>query len=790
MVVKKQKNKKLILLDAHAIIHRAYHALPDFSTSAGVPTGGLYGVAAMLIKIINELKPDYIVACYDLPEPTFRHEAYKAYKAGRAKADDNLILQINRSRDIFKAFNIPIYEKAGFEADDILGTIVEILKDKKIDIVIASGDMDTLQLVNNKKVQVYTLRKGLSDTIIYDEKAVNERFRFGPSLLPDFKGLRGDPSDNIIGIVGIGEKIATTLVSTFGSIENIYAKLKKDEDAFLKLGIKPRVIGLLKEGEEEAFFSKTLATIRRDAPIKFLIPKKTWEESFNLIKIEELFTELEFRTLLSRVKQMFGNGNKEALTLLDGTPTEDVDKKKEVDEDLLKKTAIALWVLKSDITNPKLEDILGYAKTENLVDANDKIMKELKKQGTESVYEDIEFPLIPIIDKAQKRGILVDIKYLKNLSKKYHTKLSKLEKKIWELADREFNINSPKQLGEVLFDEMKLSTKGLKKTAGGARSTRESELVKLREEHKIINEILSYRELQKLLSTYIDNIPDMLDENNRLHTTLNQAGTTTGRFSSTNPNLQNIPIKSEYGTEVRNIFIGSEGYELVALDYSQIEMRILAALSNDKILKKVFQDGGDVHTSVASKVFGVKEKDINKDMRRKAKVINFGIIYGMGVNALRQNLGGTRAEAQEFYNNYFNKFTGVAKYFENVKKEATEKGFTETYFGRRRYFEGIHSPIPFIRASAERQATNAPLQGTASDIIKISMKKANDALEDAELIKDACLLLQVHDELIYEVKKNKVKEVSNIVKEAMENSVKFPVPLTVNVSTGSRWGEI
>jgi len=376
------QKKRLVLLDAHAIIHRAYHALPDFSTSGGVPTGGLYGVAAMLIKIINELKPDYMAACYDLPEPTFRHEAYDDYKAGRAKADDNLISQINRSRDIFGSFNIPIYEKAGFEADDILGTIVEILKGEDIDIVIASGDMDTLQLVNDKKVQVYTLRKGLSDTIIYDQNRVKERFGFLPVLLPDFKGLRGDPSDNIIGIVGIGEKTATTLIQSFGSVENIYTKLKKNEEAFTKAGIKPRIVGLLKEGEEEAYFSKTLATIRRDAPIKFRVPKKTWEQSFDLKKIEDLFAELEFRALLSRVKQMFGNNQQP-------TTNNQQQEQQEIDEKLLKETALALWVLKSDITTPELEDILGYAKTDNLKDANSKIMSDLKKQGTESIYKDI-----------------------------------------------------------------------------------------------------------------------------------------------------------------------------------------------------------------------------------------------------------------------------------------------------------------------------------------------------------------------------------------------------------------
>lgn len=301
-----------MLLDSHAILHRAYHALPDFTSSTGEPTGALYGLAAMLMKIVTDLKPDYIVACFDLPEPTYRHEAYGDYKAGRAKTDDSLVAQINRSRDVFKAFSIPIYEKPGFEADDMLGTIVEqTKKEKDLEVIIASGDMDTLQLVDKKRVQVYTLRKGLNDTVLYDEAAVNERFGFAPVLLPDYKGLRGDPSDNIIGIAGIGEKTATELITHFGSIEDIYKKLKKDKEAFKKAGVKARTIKLLEEGEEEALFSKELATIRRDAKINFVFPKKVWSEELSLQAILDLFTELSFRTLSVRAKTLFGKDGEE-----------------------------------------------------------------------------------------------------------------------------------------------------------------------------------------------------------------------------------------------------------------------------------------------------------------------------------------------------------------------------------------------------------------------------------------------------------------------------------------------
>jgi DNA polymerase I len=799
-VIQKEKqkevfSKKLVLLDSHAILHRAYHALPDFASSKGEPTGGLYGLAAMLIKIIDELEPDYIVATFDLPKPTYRHEAYKEYKAGRVKTDPDLVAQIIRSRDVFAAFSIPMYEKEGFEADDMLGTIVEKCVPEDVQVIIASGDMDTLQLVDGKRVQVYTLRKGIKDTILYDEKGVIERFGFVPKLLPDYKGLRGDPSDNIIGIKGIGEKTGSILIQNFGTIENMYTELKKDPGQFTKLKITPRVIELLKNGEEEALFSKMLATIRRDAPIDFKLPEKNWRDTVDYKNIEELFKELEFRTLGIRVKELLKMTDAFGDPLeMSGEGEKEEGEKEVIDERKLYETALALAVIDSNITDPKLEDILAFAKTTSFNEARETILAEIEKRNLKRVYVEIELPLIPLMKKMHDRGIKVDKKYLKELSEKYHVQLEKQQKKIWELAGQEFNINSPKQLGDILFDTLGIKVKNQKKTGGGQRSTRESELEKMRELHPIIPCIFEYRELQKLLSTYIDTIPNLVEEDGRLHTTYVQIGAATGRMASINPNLQNIPIKSELGRNIRKGFIAEKGFSLVEFDYSQIELRLAAFLSKDKKLIDIFKSGRDVHTEVAAQVFKVAPENVDKEMRRKAKVINFGILYGMGVNALRANLKTDRAEAQKFYDEYFATFHELASYLDRIKAETARKGYTETFFGRRRYFEGINSKLPFIRATAERMAINAPIQGTGADIVKIAMVRIDEYLTKEGLEKEVYPLLQVHDSLIYEIKNSLlekvVKPIGDIMKNVMTPKETEGVPLATHCAVGESWGDM
>ncbi|OYV63640.1 MAG: hypothetical protein B7X03_00975 [Parcubacteria group bacterium 21-58-10] len=792
MVKRLTPRKRIVLLDTHAIIHRAYHALPEFTGPTGAPTGALYGLVAMLLKIITDLKPDYIAACYDLAAPTIRHEAYADYKGTRAKTDDALALQLRESRKVFEAFSIPMYEREGFEADDLLGTIAHELKEEKgVDVIIASGDMDTLQLVDDERVRVYTLKKGINDTILYDEKAVVERFNFSPALIPDWKGLRGDPSDNIKGVPGIGEKTATELITGFGSIEKIYAALKKGDAAFLKKGIKARMVGLLREHEEDARFSKSLATIRLDAPIAFTLPERVWRENVTAQDVLRMCDEFGFRSLRERVHRVFANSPDDTEREARAPEPE----AEEVDPVALSEAQAMLWLISSEFTNPSLDDILAFAKQRTFDAARAALEKQLAELGkVREVYETIEKPLIPVIRKMETRGVLVDPAVLKALAKEYRAELEKIEQRIYKRAGHEFNVSSPKQLGEVLFDELGIVPERQKKTAGGARSTRESELEKIREGNPIIGDILEYRELKKLLSTYIENLPPLLDAENRLHAEFLQTGTTTGRMASQNPNLQNIPLHSKRGQMIRHAFIAPKGFSLVSLDYSQIELRLAAILSGDKKLCGIFKSGRDVHTEVAAQVFHVAPEAVDQEMRRRAKVINFGILYGMGVNALRAQLGSTTAEAHRYLEEYFATFKTLAEYLESTKGFARKHGYTETLFGRRRQFPEMKSSLPYVRAQAERMAINAPLQGTSADIIKLAMVRVDEMLTKEKAQDDAHLLLQVHDELVYEIRKERADELGAEIRKIMEAALPSKdargVPVLVTMKTGADWGSM
>ncbi len=788
-----------MLLDAHAIIHRAYHGMPDFSTRAGFPTGAIYGFITMVLKIIDDFHPDYIVAAYDLQGPTFRHDAFADYKGTRSKTDEALKMQFGPTRDICEIFSIPIYDAPGFEADDILGTITQQLKNEAVDIIIASGDMDTLQLVDGKRVQVFTLKRGINDTVLYDEQAVRDRFGFAPLSIIDYKAFKGDSSDNIPGIKGIGDKAATLLVTHFGTVEKVYEALAQDEQKLLDIGLTKRMVKLVKEGKEEAEFSKILATIRTDAPITFQFPKEDWRTSIDVEKALELFQKYELRALPKRLFKTLNIKNEDEQKENKDLLAEAFEKMpaSQIDDEKLQLTALALWLLDSDQTDADLEKILEYTGQKNFLSASKQIFDELQAiPELFDVYKNIEKPLLPIVQTMEKNGITLNPEFFTQLSKEYHQELARIEKKIFALAGEEFNVKSSQQLSEVLFEKMKLPTKGIKKSSKtGVYSTNITMLEKLEGEHEIIGYIMEYRELQKLLSTYIDTLPKMLADDGRLHAEFLQNGTATGRFSSRNPNLQNIPTRTDLGRKIREGFIAGEGKKLVSFDYSQIELRILALLSQDQALIDIFKEGRDIHTAVAALIGGVDEKDVDREMRRKAKIVNFGILYGMGINSVKKEMGGSREEAQMFYNGFFETFPKATAFLEATKEYAREHGYTKTLFGRRRQFRSINAKLPFIRAMAERMALNAPIQGTAADIIKLAMVHSQEAL--MKKYPSAKLLLQIHDEIIYEIDEDKVddfsKELVKIMERVLEDSyrkVESGVLLVVHVSSGSHWGEL
>ena len=534
-----------------------------------------------------------------------------------------------------------------------------------------------------------------------------------------------------------------------------------------------------------------LATIRLDAPIEFSLPKEEWKKNIDAEKTLSLFSELGFRTLSARMRQLLaleggevvGGGSDSAIPATD-----------------LAEGASLLWLLESDRGNPSYEDIIDYGRsvfnTTDWTDIKKHLVDEVKRQGLWEVYEQIDKPLLPVIARMNEVGIKLDVEYLQKLSVAYRKELGELEAKIHDYAGEVFNINSPKQLGVIIYDKLGLKPKKQKKTAGGARSTRESELSQLSGEHPIIDAVLRWRELSKLVSTYVDSLPKLVREDGRLRTTFLPCGTATGRVGSKDPNLQNIPVRTADGRAVRRGFIAEDGFVLVAIDYSQIELRIAAIMSGDKKMIEIFKDGQDVHSAVASQVFGVAESEVTADMRRRAKVINFGILYGMGVVALRANLGDdtTREAAQEFLNAYFNTFTRLAEYLEETKAFAREHGYTKTMFGRRRHFPGITSSAPFIRASAERAAINAPIQGTEGDILRIAMVEIDKYIASEGWQNDVRMLLQVHDELVFEIKEDKLKEVvpelARLMSEVFKGHNTRGVPIAVEAKVGKNWEEM
>lgn len=734
--------KKLVLIDSHAIIYRAYHALPPMTTPKGEPINAVYGFASILLRITRELKPDYIVAAFDMAGPTFRHIAYEKYKAQRPETPDELSTQFEKTRELLDAFGIPVFQKEGFEADDIIGTIVKKMeKNKDVEIMIVTGDMDALQLVG-PKVKVYSMKKGVSETITYDEVAVKERYSLTPKQLIDFKGLKGDPSDNISGVRGIGEKTATELLKKLNSIEGVYKALKKDSSKFSQV-----LADKLRAGEEDAKISRELARIKNDVPIVFDLNKAKFAAGLNKPGTVEIFNKFGFASLLRRLGE--------------SSERKTVSKPKGVQASLL---------------NVPSEEV----------------KPDIKTTLSPFLLKEVEEPLTPILRQMEKRGILLDVNFLKKLSQKVGQKIGQTQKDIYKISEEEFNINSTQELSRILFDKLKIPIAGLRRTEkGGVISTSASELEKLKDQHEIIHKILKYRELAKLKNTYIDSLPKLVDpKDGRVHTTYDQFGAATGRLSSSSPNLQNIPIMSEEGREIRKAFISQDGYELTSFDYSQIELRVAAHLADDKKMIEAFRKGEDIHSLTASEVYNIPLDKVTPNLRRAAKTLNFGVLYGMGSQAFSESTGLSRSDAKKFIDEYFRDFLGIKRYIEDTKKFARENGYVQTLYGRIRQIPEINSASWRIKREAERMAVNMPIQGTATgDIVKIAMVKVDKWISENKLNDKVRMLLQVHDELVFEIEHNVTSKVTPLIKNLMEGAAKLKVPIVVEVKAGRNWGE-
>ncbi len=848
--------RKLILIDGNALVHRAFHALPPLTSPKGVVTNAVFGFSSILIKTIKEMKPDYIAAAFDLKGPTFRHEKFAEYKIHREKAPQELYNQIPLVKEVLSAFGVPIYEKEGYEADDLIGTLVTKAKSKKdTQIIIATGDLDALQLVDGQKVVVFTLRKGVSDTVVYDEDAVFARYGLKPEQLNDYRGLKGDPSDNIPGVPGVGEKTAADLIQKFGSLEGLYGYLEKQEARSKKQAknmdgekeISEKLAEKLLADKDKAFFSKQLSTIITNLDIDFTPEKSEWRKKADFSKIETAFRDLGFSSLLKRLPEI-NLAQQAGLDLIsDVQRTPDVAElefdpdlnniyvAEPYDATLIKKVAanpraiiighdlkgLFKFAVKQNhhiknkifdtmiagyLLNPDLRDYdfskIYYGEFNELPSENPKnkpaylwklkkhFWEKLKSVGLIKVFENIEMPLVPVLAEMESYGIKIDTQALADLLKSTSKALVKLEEKIYKLAGADFNINSPQQLGEILYNKLQIKGR-VRKTGGGALSTAAPELEKLREEHPIIDLILQYRELQKLKTTYIEPFPQLVSpEDGRIHTTYNQTGTGTGRLSSENPNLQNVPIKTELGQEFRKAFIAENGYQLVSFDYSQLELRIVAHIAQDKKMIEIFKRGEDIHTATAAEIFEVKSQDVSKEMRRQAKALNFGIIYGMGPLGFARSADVTTQRAREFITKYFADFSGVAKYMEETRAKAHKDGYVETIFGRRRPILDIYSTIPQVQAQAERMAINHPVQGTGADLMKLAMAGVYRCTHADFTDDEARLLLQVHDELVFEIKTELVKKLAPTFKKIMESVYQLDIPLVVDVKYGQNWQEM
>ena len=861
--------KKLLILDSNSILNRAFYGVRYLSAKDGTPTNAIYGFLNILLKLIKEQEPDYICAAFDVKAPTFRHKQYEGYKAQRKPMPEGLAAQMPLAKDVLRAMGVTILEKEGYEADDIIGTVARLCEESEISCFIATGDKDDLQLASDKTKVILTVTKsGYNETIIYDDKAVKEKYHVTPTEFIDVKALMGDPSDNIPGVKGVGEKTAMSLIEKHHSIEYIYENIDD-------IGLKGAMLQKMKDGREMAFMSKELATINRNTPIEFNAEKCVFDGFENNGELYEILKRLELNSIIKKLDLSDGDnvkenedifkdfsyqvgdknmisGDKVTVVLdFDGDNissaavgagnnavvlNEQDDIKELLEDDSIAKvmfdvkeaivklngridiknisddTAIAAYLVdpakneytieklaseyfgtvieKPEVKQLSLLDDVETDRSEYLAKCavalgvlNERIGDKIKENGQEKLYQEVELPLVTVLAHLEINGFLVDDNQLKEFADKLGEKIDALTNEIYMLAGEEFNINSPKQLGVILFEKLEL--KPVKKTKTGY-ATNADVLEKLRDKHPIVNFIMEYRQLAKLKSTYCDGLTAVVNPNtHRIHSVFTQTVTVTGRLSSTEPNLQNIPTRTELGREIRKMFVAKEGYVLVDADYSQIELRVLAHIANDETMINAFRNNEDIHAVTASQVLGIPLEDVTKEQRSSAKAVNFGIVYGIGEFSLAQDLHISVKEAKAYIESYLEKYHGVRNYMESIKEQAKKDGYVKTMLNRIRYIPELKSPNYNIRQFGERVALNTPIQGTAADIIKLAMVRVDNRLINEGL--KSKLILQVHDELIVEAHKDEVDKVKQILSEEMQSAMELNVPLKVDMSTGHSW---
>ena len=820
----------LVIIDGKSVFYRGYYAMGRLSLPDGTPTGGVYGFAAMLIEIIEKLKPEYIAVAWDKPKTNIRSRRaiYPDYKANRKPAPADFYIQIPYLLELLQAFHIPLYEFDDYEADDIIGTLARRATASNITTQIISGDLDMLQIVD-ENIEMYQMRRGFTDVAKFDIAAIEAKYDLRKDQFLDLKSIKGDSSDNIPGVPGIGEKGAVKLLQEYGSLDGVYANIDKITGA-----TKTK----LEQGKELAYISRDLARIKFDAPLDF-DPKATCLADFDPQDVVDKLKALQFNSLIVKFRKLFPNtttaskvvnissdqaraikeasvhdDEKQATKKLTTTvvptnilpPPADIEIKipeelylsHQVKSDMHDNTELAKEILNGrpywDLGQIDfLFDPLARRNNQlELVDTSDPKSEYINQQRQlavvpelKNVAENFDLPLIPVLYKMEHTGVAIDPGRFEALSSEFSAELRKIEQEIYELVGHEFNINSPIQLSQILFDELGLPVKGIKKTSRGY-STGQKELDKLRGSHPIIEKIERSREVSKLLSTYIHPLPLLADKNHRIHTTYTQDVTATGRLSSINPNLQNIPVRSEDGKRIRECFIAEPGKSFVSADYAQFELRLAAALSGDQQLIDDFNSGLDIHTKTASDAFNIPMELVTKNQRRAAKVINFGVLYGMSAKGLADAADMSFKEAKAFIENYFELRAPIREYLDKTLEQGRTRGYVETYYGRRRPTPDLAAPNFLVRSAAERAAANMPIQGTEADLMKRAMIEVDKALPDG-----AKLILQIHDSLIIECDDNQVDKISTILREKMEQvEPKLQVKLAVDVTVGKNWGEL